>query len=77
MFKNAIERFKMPWSLMRVLYLIVGAFMLVQASIDKLWFGIIIGGYFVAMGLFSWGCAGGQCAVPESKPAAESDIKTN
>lgn len=77
MFKNLIDRIKMPWSMMRVLYLVLGLFMLVQASMDQLWFGIVIGGYFVAMGLFSWGCAGGNCAVPESKSVPKDELKTN
>lgn len=27
----------------------------------KEWFGILIGGYFAAMGVFAFGCAGGNC----------------
>ncbi|MGE3823060.1 MAG: hypothetical protein AB7G44_02460 [Bacteroidia bacterium] len=34
---------------------------------DKQWFGVFFGGYFASMGIFSFGCAAGNCAVPKQK----------
>jgi hypothetical protein len=33
---------------------------------DKAWFLIPLGLYFVAMAIFKFGCASGNCAIPYS-----------
>ncbi len=62
---NLLARISLPWSFTRVLYLILGGIIVGQAIMDQLWFGIILGGYFMAMGVFAWGCAAGNCAIPQ------------
>jgi hypothetical protein len=49
------------WSFRRVLYLAVGIATIIYAVVAKEWWGIFLGGYFAAMGLFSFGCASGNC----------------
>lgn len=55
------ERILKNWTLTRALFLVLGTIILVQAILDQQWFGILFGSYFAAMGLFSIGCAGGNC----------------
>ena len=62
--RTLFARISLPWSLMRILNLVLGIIMVGMAIHDKLWIGVLIGAYFVASGLFAWGCAGGNCAVP-------------
>lgn len=64
---NLIARISLPWTFSRFLYLGLGGIILFQAIADQLWLGAIMGGYFIAMGLFAWGCASGDCAVPQNK----------
>ncbi len=64
MFKNLLERIKMPWTFIRFVYLILGATVLFQGVYEQLWLGAVVGVYFTFMGLFSWGCASGNCAIP-------------
>lgn len=64
------------WTFTRALYFGAGIFLLVQSIMDGQWAGILFGGYFAAMGLFAFGCAGGNCAVrrpPEKSNTPESD----
>ena len=55
------ERIFTNWSFTRVLYIAIGAAFIFQAAMDRQWFGIAFGGYFAAMGIFSFGCAAGKC----------------
>lgn len=68
------NRLFLPWNLSRFLFVGVGIFMLGQAMYDRQVLGIILGLYFVASGLFAWGCAGGSCALPLEEKK-EIDIK--
>ena len=57
------------WTITRALYAGLGMYMIVQSSLDRQWFGALVGIYFASMGVFSWGCAsgycyGGKCEVP-------------
>ncbi|HWR33608.1 MAG TPA: hypothetical protein VN451_08785 [Chitinophagaceae bacterium] len=67
------ERLLTGWNFVRIIYLLLGGFIIFQSVADGNWFGIILGGYFAAMGLFAFGCAGGACfggscyTQPESK----------
>ena len=62
--RTLFARISLPWNLMRILNLLIGLTMVGLAIHDKLWIGVLIGAYFMASGLFAWGCAGGNCTVP-------------
>ncbi len=55
------QRLLTGWTFQRVLFLVMGGFILIQSIIDRQWFGIIFGLYFTSMGLFAIGCAAGNC----------------
>jgi hypothetical protein len=55
------ERLTKGWTFTRVLYLALGAFVVAQSIMQQQWLGILLGGYFASMGLFSFGCAAGGC----------------
>ncbi len=57
------ERILTGWNYRRVIYVLLGGFLMVQSVIDEQWIMVAFGGYFAAMGIFSFGCAGGNCAV--------------
>jgi hypothetical protein len=56
-----LNRLTAGWSFQRGFYLIAGLIMMIMAGLDGLWIGVAAGGYFAAMGLFAFGCAGGHC----------------
>lgn len=70
MMKNRILK---NWSIIRVVYVILGTMILVQTVMNREWLGVLIGAYFVIMGLFSIGCASGNCAIDSSK----NPVQTN
>jgi hypothetical protein len=49
------------WTIARALYFIMGILIVIQSFISRQWFGVAIGSYFAAMGLFAFGCARGNC----------------
>jgi hypothetical protein len=55
------QRIFSNWTLRRVLYLVLGIVVMVQSVMTEQWFGLALGAYFASMGLFAFGCAGGQC----------------
>lgn len=55
------KKFLTNWTFRRVLYLLIGIVVIVESVMIKQWIGIALGGYFAAMGLFSFGCASGNC----------------
>ena len=55
-------RIRTGWNAVRVIYLALGIFIIVQSALRPDWVGVIAGGWFAAMGLFALGCAGGNCA---------------
>ena len=57
------ERILSGWTLTRVLYLVMGTYIVVQSVLEQQWIGILLGGYFASMGLFAFGCAAGNCGV--------------
>ena len=74
------QRILSRWTLTRVLYLLLGVLVIIQAVLIQQWIGILIGGYFSAMGLFAFGCAGGNCfgancSVPSKKINAPEEIE--
>lgn len=65
------QRLLTGWSVRRVIYLVGGAGMSTYFFMDKMWLMGIVSLYFVGMGIFAFGCAGGQCAVNPSKESGE------
>lgn len=57
------ERILTGWTIQRGLYVVIGGFMIVQSIMDRQWFAIVFGAYFAAMGIFAFGCAGGNCST--------------
>lgn len=63
------ERVLYGWNFQRGFYLIAGLGMIIISILDQQWVGAAIGGYFAAMGVFGFGCAGGHChAKPFDSP---------
>lgn len=67
------ERILTGWTISRLLYLVMGAAIIVQGVMEQMYWGIAFGGYFVAMGLFNFGfaagCYGGNSySEPQQKP---------
>lgn len=58
---NVKQRILSNWTFMRVIYLIIGCIVVIHSIIQQQWFGVAIGFYFAAMGLFGLGCAAGNC----------------
>lgn len=62
------------WSFRRLLYLAMGVIVIVYAVEIREWWGILIGAYFGAMGLFNFGCAAGSCSYePKKRTGRPSD----
>lgn len=56
------------WSPRRALYGVGGIAIIGYAVIAKEWWGALLGGYFLLMGVFNFGCASGNCGyVPGRK----------
>lgn len=78
MYKEMIQRISGGWTAIRLLYLMVGIFIIIQAIMEKQWFLLFFGGYFGSMGLFNYGCASGACYTgmdtrqPDQGPKAET-----
>lgn len=71
------ERILTGWTFIRGLYLVMGILVIIQSAKQQQWFGVLFGCYFASMGLFSFGCAtgncfGGNCAV---EPKQNSTIQ--
>ncbi|PKR81704.1 hypothetical protein CW751_04035 [Brumimicrobium salinarum] len=55
------ERILKNWSFIRIAYLLLGLLIVIQSVMAHEWLLVAFGGYFVAMGLFAFGCASGNC----------------
>lgn len=55
------DRILKNWTFIRIVYLAAGIFVTAEAIRQQQWLGALFGTYFAAMGLFGFGCAGGQC----------------
>jgi hypothetical protein len=55
------ERILTNWTFTRVLYVVIGLYVVTQSALTHQWAGVVFGGYFASMGLFAFGCAGGNC----------------
>lgn len=49
------------WSIVRLLYVVLGILICIQAIYSEQWFELIIGAYFLVMAVFAIGCATGNC----------------
>jgi len=56
-----MKNFFAGWTWSRFFYFLIGGLIFVQSLLVMEWLGIVVGGYFTAMGLFGFGCASGQC----------------
>lgn len=66
------HRLKTGWNFVRVIYLLMGIFVIIQSLQEKFWAGVAFGAYFSSMGLFALGCAGGHCATPKKGNAPKT-----
>ena len=55
------KRILTGWTFSRALYALMGIFIIIQSVMQREWIGILPGVYFAAMGIFSFGCAAGNC----------------
>lgn len=55
------QRILQNWTAIRIFYLLIGLFIMVQALMNQEWFVVLIGTYFASMGLLNYGCAAGNC----------------
>lgn len=55
------KRILSGWTVKRVIYLGVGITVIVMAFQYREWLFGLVGIYFAAMGIFSFGCASGNC----------------
>ena len=55
------KRILTGWTFSRAFYALMGIFIIIQSVMQREWIGILPGGYFAAMGIFSFGCAAGNC----------------
>lgn len=58
---NIKDKITKGWNARRVMYLAFGCIAVVQAFLTQQYLLILFGGYFASMGLFGFGCAGGNC----------------
>ena len=70
--KNRLLR---NWSWARAAYLLIGILVGIQAVSAGQWWGIGLGLYVTAMGLFGFGCAAGNCAGPTCAVKPDPDQK--
>jgi hypothetical protein len=69
------QRILTGWTFTRALYTLIGILIIIQAVMINQWMGLMVGGYFSAMGIFAFGCAGGKCLVATHKHNGETPGK--
>lgn len=69
------ERFLTGWNFRRIMYTLIGGFIVVYSLIQHDWFIAVLGGYFTAMGIFGFGCAGGSCYTRNDYSEANKPLK--
>jgi hypothetical protein len=72
-----IERIFTKWTIRRILYIALGGYLIFQSVSDKQWFGVLLGLFFGSMGLFSFGCATGNCSNNNCEIEPEVTNKKN
>lgn len=70
------ERILTGWTFTRVLYLVMGSFIVADAIATHQWLMLGFGLYFAAMGVFAFGCAAGNCYTGyNNTPAKTNDVE--
>ena len=67
------------WTFIRVFYLALGLYIAISSTMYNEWMGTMLGTYFASMGLFAFGCAGGQCYGGNcytNNPIPDKDLET-
>lgn len=59
------DRLFLRWTIRRILYSLVGGWIMIQSIIEHRWWLAVAGPYFFFMGLFAYGCGGGACNAPQ------------
>jgi len=67
-----IERLKSGWTIVRVIFTGIGAFVFIDSIASKEWLGVLLGLYFLYRGLFAKGCASNACVANEDMGIVES-----
>ena len=68
------DRLLTGWNFTRIAYTAVGLYIVFQAFADKQWSFLPLGLYFASMGVFAFGCAGGNCYVPKSGTTTAGEV---
>lgn len=55
------QRILSNWNFTRFFFTGMGIALIISSIQDFEWMGMIAGGYFASMGIFAFGCAGGNC----------------
>lgn len=67
-----MKNFLSNWNFRRIIYLIGGICFVLIAINDRTWWMIPFGLYFIAMAVFRFGCASGNCEIPLQKKDSEN-----
>ena len=70
------DRLLYGWTFQRGFYLLAGLIMGVISVLNQEWIGVAVGAYFASMGLFAFGCAGGQCYPSNLSGKQENNSET-
>ena len=70
MLQSLYFRVRYGWTVIRVMYLLMGIALVYQSVQMKEWLAVGFGTYFASMGLFGFGCAGGACGLPNNTRSA-------
>jgi hypothetical protein len=65
------------WTIPRILYTFIGIMVIANAIMEQQYWGIALGGYFAAMGIFNFGCAAGGCYTGNCNTAPVRQPKNN
>ena len=69
------ERILTGWTFTRALYVALGLYIIVNAIMNQQWVGVVMGGYFASMGIFSYGCAAGHCYTNPRPSGNKTEIQ--
>jgi hypothetical protein len=58
------EKILTGWTWRRFLFAGIGIALIIQDAMYRQWPGIVMGSYFLLMGIAGMGCAGGACTIP-------------
>lgn len=58
-----MKRLLTSWDARRIFYLVGAIWIILQAIMDRMWFFLPVGLYFLYMAIYKVGCAGGNCSV--------------